>query len=174
MMKRFFLMILTIALSIMQLYAKQIEIGRAAYILDEDTHTAIFKTWYGGTENDSVLIIPATVDYKGETYKIVALGECAGNQNHKVKNVIIPEGVTKIEGGAFAFCLALKSITIPSSVNEIGSNTFSDCIELESIVLPEGLSSLKYHTFYHCIKLKSIVIPNSVTLIESGVFQHCI
>ena len=117
-------MVLSIAISIMQLYAQQTEIGHAVYILDKDTHTAIFKRWYGGSKNDSVLIIPATVDYKGESYKIVALGDGAGNQNQKVENVIIPEGVTKIDGGAFAYCYGLKSITIPSSVNEIGSNTF--------------------------------------------------
>ena len=50
-MKRGVLMLLTIAIPIMQLYAQQTEIGRAVYILDEDTPTAIFKRWYGGTEN---------------------------------------------------------------------------------------------------------------------------
>lgn len=82
MMKKLFTF-LTIALSIMQLYAQQTEIrrseyrsmdddgnfinvvqleigGRYFYDIDENTHTAIFKRWYG-RENDTELIIPASI-----------------------------------------------------------------------------------------------------------------
>ena len=191
-MKKFFT-VLTIALSIMQLYAQQTEIrrseyrsmdddgnfinvvqleigGRYFYDIDENTHTAIFKRWYG-RENDTELIIPSSIDYNGVTYKIVALGDDVGNQNEKLEKVIIPEGVTRIKG--FAYCHGLKNITIPSSVKEIGSNAFKECVELESVVLPEGLSTLGYRAFYNCVKLKSIVIPSSVARIESGVFHNC-
>ena len=150
----------------------QLEIGgRYFYDIDENTHTAIFKRWYG-RKNDTELIIPSSIDYNGVTYKIVALGDNVGNQNEKLEKVIIPEGVTRIKG--FAYCYGLKSITIPSSVKEIGSNAFSGCVELESVVLPEGLSTLGYRAFYDCIKLKSIVIPNSVTSIGSETFYNCI
>ena len=182
---------LTIALSIMQLYAQQTEIrrseyrsmdddgnfinvvqleigGRYLYDIDENTHTAIFKKWYG---DDTELIIPSSIDYNGVTYKIVALGAHAVSQNEKLEKVIIPEGITRIKG--FDYCYGLKSITIPSSVKEIGSNAFKDCIELENIVLPEGLSTLGYGAFYNCVKLKSIVIPSSVARIESRVFHNC-
>ena len=137
-MKKGFIMVLTIALSIMQLYAEQeirrsvyrsmdddgnfinvvqLEIGgRYFYDIDENTHTAIFKRWYG-RENDTELIIPSSIDYNGVTYKIVALGDDVGNQNEKLEKVIIPEGVTRIKG--FAYCHGLKNITIPSSVKEI-------------------------------------------------------
>ena len=100
----------------------QLEIGgRYFYDIDENTHTAIFKRWYG-RENDTELIIPSSIDYNGVTYKIVALGDDVGNQNEKLEKVIIPEGVTRING--FAYCHGLKNITIPSSVKEIGSNAF--------------------------------------------------
>ena len=191
-MKKFFT-VLTIALSIMQSHAQQTEIrrseyrimdddgnfknvvqleigGRYFYDIDENTHTAIFKRWYG-RENDTELIIPSSIDYNGVTYKVVALGDEAGNQNEKLEKVIIPEGVTRIKG--FAYCHGLKNITIPSSVKEIGSNAFKECVELESVVLPEGLSTLGYRAFYNCVKLKSIVIPSSVARIESGVFYNC-
>ena len=172
-MKKYFT-VLTIALSIMQLYAQQTEIRRSVYRdldedgnfiyveqveidglyvydIDENTHTAIFKWRNISTENDPVLIIPSTIDIEGETYKIVALGDGAGNQDENIEKVIISEGITKI--GGFAFCHGLKSITIPSSVKEIGSNAFRDCIELENIVLPEGLSTLGYRAFYNCVKI---------------------
>ena len=193
-MKKFFT-VLTIALSIMQLYAQPTEIrrseyrsmdddghfitvarlevdGRYFYDIDDNTHTAIFKRWYGnGTGDDSELIVPSAIEYNGVTYRIVALDGDVGNHNRKLEKVIIPEGITKING--FAYCYGLKSITIPSSVKEIGSNAFKDCIELENIVLPEGLSTIGYDAFYNCVKLKSIVIPSSVARIESGVFHNC-
>ena len=149
--------VLTIALSIIQLYAQPTEIrrseyriidddgnfinvsqlevdGRYFYDIDDNTHTAIFKHWYGNdTGDDSELIVPSAIDYNGVTYKIVALGGDVGNQNQKLEKVIIPEGITKISG--FAYCYGLKSITIPSSVKEIGSNAFRDCIELETMCL---------------------------------------
>ena len=57
----------------MQLNAEQIEIGRSVYVLDENTQTAIFKRWRGGTVDDSKLIIPASVVYVGVTYKVVTI-----------------------------------------------------------------------------------------------------
>ena len=112
----------------------QLEIGgRYVYDIDENAHTAIFKWWYG-RENETELIIPSSIDYNGVTYKIVALGDEAGNQNEKLEKVIIPEGVTIIKG--FARCHGLKHITIPSSVKEIGSNAFSGCASLDEIIVP--------------------------------------
>ena len=113
-MKKGFLLILAIALILMQLNAEQIEIGRSVYVLDENTQTAIFKRWWGGTEDDSKLIIPASVDYEGVTYKVVTIGEDAINQNLVVENIIISDGVTKIERGASDFSVTRN--TLPSFV----------------------------------------------------------
>lgn len=38
--------------------------------------------------------------------------------------IVIPEGVTTIGEGAFAFCLNLTSVTIPSSITTIGATAF--------------------------------------------------
>ena len=56
-----------------------------------------------------------------------------------IKEIVIPEGVTKIENGAFASCSALTSITIPSTVTHIGSAVFYYCTSLQSITLPASL-----------------------------------
>ena len=51
----------------------------------------------------------------------------------EVTDLVIPEGVKRIEGVAFYNCTALKSVTIPSSVSNIGSSAFEGCTGLNSI-----------------------------------------
>lgn len=125
-------------------HAQEITIGRSVYILNEDNHTATFKRWYGEEDNESFLVIPEQVEYNGEKYKITVVGNGAGNENEKLTDVIIPNGVTKIDGGAFAYCGSLKNIKLPASLVSIGSNAFKHCQELESIVLPESIDTIHY------------------------------
>ena len=51
----------------------------------------------------------------------------------EVTDLVIPEGVKRIEGAAFNNCTALKSVTIPSSVSNIGTSAFEGCTGLNSI-----------------------------------------
>jgi hypothetical protein len=46
-----------------------------------------------------------------------------GNAEH----VVIPYGVTTIEGSAFYGCSSLKSVEIPGSVQLIGESAFGQC-----------------------------------------------
>ena len=67
------------------------------------------------TRNGSVgytgeIIIPATVEYKGKTYSVTAIGE-----------------------SAFCDCTGLTGVTIPSSITEIGENAFNGCTNLTQI-----------------------------------------
>ena len=85
--------------------------------------------------------IPATYTYNGITYTITAIGDYAfaitennsknftkslivTKNNTTLKNVTIPNTVTKIGEGAFFGCTELENLTIPASVTEIGSNAF--------------------------------------------------
>ena len=45
--------------------------------------------------------------------------------------VIIPDGVTRIESGAFSGCSALEYVSIPDSVTSIGNDAFTGCKVLE-------------------------------------------
>ena len=42
-----------------------------------------------------------------------------------LSSITIPNGVTRIEDRAFAFCKSLTSVTIPSSVRYIGEHAFA-------------------------------------------------
>ena len=51
---------------------------------------------------------------------------------------IIPQGVTKIESGAFRGCANLTSIVIPDSVTTIGDEAFNSCYALKKIYVSKG------------------------------------
>ncbi len=109
--------------------------------------------------------------------------------------IVLPEGVDRIELSAFSLCYDLASITLPQSLTEIEGHAFESTKALSQIVLPEGLLSLGERTFWHsglelinippkltdikhrtfreCNKLRSIYIPDNIKLIESEAFMGC-
>ncbi len=60
----------------------------------------------------------------------------------KLERVIIPNGITEIEYGAFAGCSNLTSITIPESVVDVGIGAFDYCSNLTEINVPDGYTVL--------------------------------
>ena len=94
----------------------------------------------------------------------------SGTSNLKV---IILEGCTSIEAGAFSECTFLTSIEIPSSVTSIGSSAFRGCTSLTSIVIPNSVTSIEWFAFDGCTSLKSIVIPKIITYIGNYAFRGC-
>ena len=88
-------------------------------------------------------------------------------------DVVIPEGVTSINDGAFYKCSSLTSIVIPEGVTSIGNWAFNGCSSLTSVVIPEGVTSIGDSAFAGCSSLTSIVIPESVTSIGDSAFWRC-
>ena len=85
--------------------------------------------------------------------------------------LIIPDGITSIEGGAFLGCSKLEAISIPESVTTIESHAFENS-GLKSVVIPGSVETIEYCAFAHS-GLKSVVIPGSVKTIEESVFGGC-
>ena len=87
-------------------------------------------------------------------------------------NVIIPEGVTKIEKRAFQFSAGLRSVTIPESVTEIGEGAFMHCTSLTTICIPNRVTEIQKDTFLCCTSLSSVTLPGSVRKIGERAFQN--
>ena len=73
-----------------------------------------------------------------DAYKIFSFVSKDGGEYKKmveagITDIVIPEGVTKIEANAFSGCTELKSVTIPKSVTRIGYNAFYNCTGLTEI-----------------------------------------
>ena len=91
-----------------------------------------------------------------------AFYECTG-----IKSIVFPSSLTKIERYAFANCTALKSIELPSSLTIIDPEAFIHCTALESIEITNAAA------FEDCTALKSVVFPASLTGTGNKVFNHC-
>ena len=60
--------------------------------------------------------------------------------------------VTRIENGAFAFCVLL-SIEIPDSIISIGNSAFFRCIGLRTIIIPDSVEHIEIGAVYKCPNL---------------------
>ena len=87
--------------------------------------------------------------------------------------VAIPASVTEIGELAFSGCKSLASVTIPASVTEIGDCAFSACESLVSVTIPASVTEIGRHAFSGCTSLASVTIPEGVTEIGRHVFSGC-
>jgi len=69
-------------------------------------------------------------------------------------SVIISEGVTCIQDGAFEGRTDLENVTFPSSLERIGARAFSGCTGLKRVMLPKGLKTVGPGAFDGCISLE--------------------
>ncbi len=156
----------------------------------EEVQGGIAITGYKGSSEN--VNIPSSIF--GE--KVVTI-ESLGNDNAKIKSIIIPNSCYSIDSGAFENYVNLKNITIPDNVRIIGSSAFSGCTSLTSVSLPksldayypwaifQGCTSLKSITIPYgwkeiperllsgCTALTSVSIPDTVTTINGGAFEGC-
>ena len=86
-------------------------------------------------------------------------------------NVVIPNGVTRMEDSAFYFCVGLTSVEIPSSLIAISSGAFQRCTGLTSVEIP--CSVIGDEAFDSCTGLTSVELSNSVTSIGAAAFAGC-
>ena len=105
-------------------------------------------------------------------YGITKLREYAFSYS-AIKNVTIPETVTKINNNAFYWCTSLTKITIPNSVTDVGYNTFQYCTYLQNITLPNNITYLGDNIFKDCTALTEITIPDSVINLGGNCFEGC-
>lgn len=90
-----------------------------------------------------------------------------------ITNVVISDNVKSIGVNAFADCSSLLSVNIPNSVTNIGDGAFYKCKNLSSVNIPESVTSIGDGAFVSCSNLTSITIPDSVTSISAGAFSGC-
>lgn len=84
----------------------------------------------------------------------------------------IPDGVTKINAGAF-YSTNLTSLVLPYNLEYIGFRAFQDCSSLTGILqLPDNLKHIDEHAFEYCNFTGQLNLPNSIEYIGQAAFRH--
>lgn len=151
--------------------------------------TAISIKRYIGEE--SKIATPAHI--KGLPVKEIGKGAFVLNKN--IREVVITEGIEKINHSAFAYCYNLKKITIAKSVKRISNYAFWDCRKLSIIKGGKGVRRIGKGVFWCCKKItkipdfpkvkywfgsnfsgtgiKNITVPEGVQVCANSQFYDC-
>lgn len=113
------------------------------------------------------IVIPAYIDGT----PVVSIGFKALANTENLESVVISEGITLIDKGAF-LSSGLQDIKLPDSLKEIVDSAFKSCENLESVELPSGFEVLGAFAFSSCTSLKNISLPESLQTIGNGAFQE--
>ncbi len=167
-MKRYLLVLLLPLFTLSANADDPVEIEGIYYYLLSETNVAEVTNnpnYYSGE-----VVIPETVTYEGEQYKVTSIGNIAFQNCYDLTSVNIPNGVTSIGTMAFQNCSALTSVTIPNTLTTIGSSAFMNCTGLTSVTIPNSVTTISLGAFHGCSNLTSVTIPNGLTSIDAFVF----
>ena len=80
----------------------------------------------------------------------------------KIRQIVIPNGVTEIEKDTFYGCYLLNSVQLPAGLKRIGDSAFASCGSLYALDLPEGLEYIGSNAFDNCMILNRLILPASL------------
>ena len=87
--------------------------------------------------------------------------------------ITIPDGVTKIDQGAFYECKNLMTIAIPYSVMSVGAMAFYGCTAMMNATIGGRMLSIGEKAFYGCNNLMAIWMSSRVRSIGAEAFFGC-
>ena len=170
-MKKIIYRTLLICLFIMVVFTiKSYAASDFSYTLDASGNAKI--TAYNGTESN--LTIPSTID----GHNVVTIGSHAFDESrnstngHTIKNLVISEGIERIELLAFAKCDNLETVKLPESLTFLDAQTFIQCSKLKSINIPSKITSIGNSTFQET-GFTEFDIPENVKSIDSRALGIC-
>lgn len=159
---------------------ERVQIGDLYYNLNAGSYTAevTYKSYssknnYNYNWNIDTAIIPESVNYRGNDYTVIGIGENAFLWCRFLTSISLPSTITFIGDNCFWHCTNLVNIIIPDNVTKIGEYAFSDCERLTSISIPKGVTFIGGFCFHNCTNLSSITIPDNITYINNFTFYNC-
>jgi len=119
------------------------------------------------------LIIPDSVIYGGNTYRVTHIGESAFDYCWGINRLVIPNSVTGIGQSAFYGCSGIDTLLIGSGVTWIGFSAFSGCSGIHHLVIPDNVTGIGQSAFYGCSGIDTLLIGSGVTSIGISAFSGC-
>ena len=163
------------------------------YSITSDSTVSVKKGYLNISGN---LIIPDTVSFNNNVYKVTSTEWFAFQSLSELNSVVLPnslkvvndycfkectsltsvtlgDSIEIIGSEAFRGCRSLYSINLPSTLAEIRSGAFMDCHSIDTIVWPASIDYIGYHMFCRDSSLSCIVLPNTLRTIDICAFESC-
>ena len=88
-------------------------------------------------------------------------------------DVVLPEGITRIEDNAFRSNQTVTSVVMQSGITEMGMCVFWDCHYIKRIVFSDTIKVIPTSTCYLNWALEEVILPRDVEEIQSTAFINC-
>lgn len=134
-----------------------------AYEFEKNKKNEVTIVRYIG--EDAEAVIPETID--GGDVRVI--GKDAFNSNNKIESVIVPDSVSTLRSGVFAYCKNLKKVRLSNCIEKIIAGTFDGCDHLEEINIPDKVQVLPAKLFRDC-PIKKLYIGKSLLTVDKDMF----
>lgn len=180
------LSLMALAACLFALSVSAVEVDGIYYSLNgagEDAYAAVSAENRTGCTLETV-VIPATIEVEGVTYKVTkieqnAFGIVNGDPNAYIKHLVIGENVSAVEQHAFRRVASLETVVIKNtnadSPISFYNAQFMYCSSLKSVDAKDAkISTYGGNCFDGCSSLETIDYPSMLTSIGSRAFTDCV
>lgn len=115
------------------------------------------------------MVIPLNEDESNPAY----YAENIYLNGERPKNIVIPEGVTRICDFAFHGCKTLETVKFPSTLVRIGERAFAGCTNLKDFILPESVKDIGSAAFMSCKSITTVVLSANLVNLDMDAFSYC-
>ena len=141
------------------------------YSCNEETKTASVTS--GPAKYTDDCVIPQTIRYNGDVYKVREITKYAFMGSKTLKSVTMSDNITEMGKYAFADCVSMTDVTFSKYLTEIDDYTFSGCSSLGSVTIPERVKTIGEGAFADCKNLQSVYLPRNLTTLSCWAFSGC-
>ena len=158
-------LIFAVIFSLSYIFAQALDLslGGMTYTLNTETKEATLIICFNN--NPQVVHIPATIEHKGETYTVVAIGDYCFYNKSTITAVDFDEAsqIRSIGKKSFMNCNKIESLDLPNEVTAIGSYSFASCSSL----------TIGKDCFTGCSALQSVNFQGNPENIDQSAFDGC-
>lgn len=151
-------------------------VGDLNYRVNNDNVSVTVTGHVNGYDATGPLVIPESVSYESHDYAVTVIGNTAFMYCFYLTSLTLPNSVTTIEEGAFAYCSGFTGdLVIPNSVVTIEPSAFFTCYAFDGdLILGNSVTTIGGWAFNSCDGLTGILnIPNNVASIGEDAFVYC-